>query len=82
MDQLNFRLWRDVPHETRGSYLIPGSLEDTDKHIKVADGHHVTAKKRSQAQIKMYDDHGVPFIENVTQRTLGTGLMQQVILNH
>ena len=27
--------------------FIPGTLEDTDKYIKVADGHHVTAKKRS-----------------------------------
>ena len=26
---------------------IPGSLEDTDKYIEVADGHHVTAKKKS-----------------------------------
>ena len=27
------------------SDFIPGSLEDTDKHIEVADGNHVTAKK-------------------------------------
>ena len=26
------------------SYFVPGSLEDTDKHIEVADGHHVMAK--------------------------------------
>ena len=26
--------------------FIPGSLEDTDKFIEVADGHHVTAKKK------------------------------------
>ena len=25
------------------SDYIPGSLEDTDKHIEVADGNHVTA---------------------------------------
>ena len=25
--------------------FIPGLLEDTDKLIEVADGHHVTAKK-------------------------------------
>ena len=24
--------------------FIPGSLEDTDKYVEVADGHHVTAK--------------------------------------
>ena len=27
------------------SYFIPGSLEDTDKYIEVADRHHVTAKQ-------------------------------------
>ena len=26
--------------------FIPGSLEDTDKYIEVADGHHVTAGKK------------------------------------
>ena len=29
------------------SDFIPGSLENTDKYIEVADGHHVTAKQRS-----------------------------------
>ena len=28
------------------SDFIPGSLEDTDKHIEFADGHHVTAGKK------------------------------------
>ena len=28
------------------SYFIPGSLEDTDKYIEVADGNHVTAEKK------------------------------------
>ena len=28
--------------------FIPGSLEDTDKYIEVADGHHVTAKQKCQ----------------------------------
>ena len=32
--------------------LIPGSLEDTDKFIEVADGHHVTAKKKDQYKYK------------------------------
>ena len=30
------------------SDFIPGSLEDTDKHIEVADGHHLTAKQKGQ----------------------------------
>ena len=29
------------------SDFIPGLLEDTDKHIEGADGHHVMAKKRT-----------------------------------
>ena len=32
------------------SYFIPGSLEDTDKHIEVADVHHVTANQKGQVQ--------------------------------
>ena len=27
------------------SDYVPGSLEDTDKYIEVADGHYVTAKQ-------------------------------------
>ena len=27
------------------SDFVPGSLKDTDKHIEVVDGHHVTAKQ-------------------------------------
>ena len=38
------------------SDFIPGSLEDTDKYIEVADGHHVTAKQKGQVQIKMCDN--------------------------
>ena len=30
------------------SDFIPGSLEDTDKYIEVAAGHHVTAKQKGQ----------------------------------
>ena len=40
------------------SNFIPDSLEDTDKHIEVADGHHVTAKKKRKDQIKMCKDNG------------------------
>ena len=28
--------------------FIPGSLEDTDKYIEVADGHHVRAEKKDK----------------------------------
>ena len=44
------------------SDFVLGSLEDTDKHIKVADGHHVAAKQKVQVQIKMCNDNGDPFI--------------------
>ena len=44
------------------SDFIPGSLEDTDKYIEFADGHHVTAKQKVQVQIKMCDDNGKKFI--------------------
>ena len=33
------------------SNFIPDSLEDTDKNIEVADGHHVVAKKKVQKQV-------------------------------
>ena len=44
------------------SDFILGSLEDTDKHIEVAEGHHITAKQKVQVRIKMCNDHGDPFI--------------------
>ena len=31
---------------------IPGSLEDTDKFIEVADGNHITAEKKDQYKYK------------------------------
>ena len=47
------------------SDFIPGSLEDTDKYIEVADGHHVTSKQKVQVQIEMCNDHGDPFISTL-----------------
>ena len=44
------------------SDFIPGALEDMDKHIEVAEGHHITAKQKGQVQIQMCDDHVDPFI--------------------
>ena len=32
--------------------FIPGSIEYTDKHIKVADGLYITLKQKGQGQIK------------------------------
>ena len=42
--------------------FIPGSLEDTDEFIEVADGHHVTAKQKSSVRIQMCDDNGKKFV--------------------
>ena len=42
--------------------FIPGSLEDTDKFIEVADGHHVTAKQKGSVRIQMCDDNGKTFV--------------------
>ena len=49
------------------SVFIPGSLEDTDKHIEVADGHHVMEKQKGQVQIKMCENNGDPFISTLHQ---------------
>ena len=32
------------------SNFVPGSSEDMDKYIEVADGHHVTAKEKGQVR--------------------------------
>ena len=37
------------------SDFIPGSLEDRDKKIEVADGRDITAKQKVQVRIKMCD---------------------------
>ena len=42
--------------------FFPGTLEDTDKFIEVADGHHVTAKQKGLVRIRMFDDNGETFI--------------------
>ena len=44
------------------SCFIPVLLEDTDKHIELADGNYVMAKKKVQVQIKMCDDNRDTFI--------------------
>ena len=38
--------------------FVPGSLEDTDKFIEVADKHHVTAKQKGSVHIQMCNDNG------------------------
>ena len=64
------------------SDFVPGSLEDTDKYIEVADWHHLTAKQKGQAQIKMCNGHGYPFIAMLHNVLLDTRFMRQVIFKN
>ena len=54
--------------------FIPGSLEDTDIYIEVADGHNVTSGKKGQIRIKMCDDNGKPFIATLHNVLLAPNL--------
>ena len=62
------------------SDFIPGLLEDSDKHIEVADRHHVTEKQKRQAQIKMCNDKGNPFIETLHNVLLAPDLSDRIFL--
>ena len=42
--------------------FIPGSLEDTDKFIEVANVHHVTEKQKGSVRIKMCDNNRKIFV--------------------
>ena len=57
---------------------IPGSLDDTDKNIKVADGHHVMAKQKRQARIKICDDNGNTFIATLHNVLLAPDLCNRL----
>ena len=61
--------------------FIPGSLEDTDKNIEVADGHHVTAKQKEKLKIKMCNDTSETDC-NIAQRTFDPRSMRKIILNY
>ena len=60
--------------------FIPGSLEDTDKYIKVTDGHHVTLKKIGQVHIKMSDNNGKSFIATLHNVLLAPDLCKGLFL--
>ena len=60
------------------SDFIPGSLEDTDKYIEVADGYHVTAKLKVQVQIQMCDDNGKSFITTLHNVLLAPDLCDRL----
>ena len=60
------------------SDFIPGSLEDTDKYIEVADKYHVTAKQKRQVQIQMCDDNGKTFIATLHNVLLAPDLCDRL----
>ena len=60
------------------SDFTQGSLEDTDKYIEFADGHHVTAKQKGQVQIHMCDDNGKSFIATLYNVLLALDLWDRL----
>ena len=58
--------------------FIPGSLEDTDRYIEVADVHHVTAKQKGSVRIKMCDDKGNKFIATLHNILLAPDLCDRL----
>ena len=58
--------------------LIPVSLEDTDKYIKFADGHHVMAKQKVSVQIQMCNDNGKKFIATLYNVLLAPDLCDRL----
>ena len=60
------------------SDFIPGSLEDTDIHIEVVDGHLVTAVKQKQVRIKIYNNKGYAFIATSENVILATYLCDRL----
>ena len=60
------------------TYFIPGPLEDTDKFIEVADGHHVTAKQKGSVRIQICDDKGKKFIATLYNVLLAPDLCDRL----
>ena len=58
--------------------FILGLLDNTDKNIEVADGHHFTVKQKGQVQIKMCDDNGDTFIATFHNVTLAPDLCDRL----
>ena len=58
--------------------FIPGTLEDTDKFIEVADGHHVTSKQKGQIRIQMCNNNGKTFIATLYNVLLAPDLRDRL----
>ena len=59
--------------------FIPGSLEDTDKFIEVADGHRVTAKQKGSVRIQMCDDNRKTFVATLYNVLLAPDLCDRLV---
>ena len=60
------------------SYFIPGSLEYTDKHIEVVDGHHITTKQKGQVRTKKCNNNRDPFIATLHNVLFAPGLYNRL----
>ena len=60
------------------SDFIPGSLEDTDKHIEVANGHHVTVGGKVKVRIQVCDDNRKTFIATLYNVLLASDLCDRL----
>ena len=58
--------------------FIPGSLEDTDKSIEVADGNHITAKQKGSVSIQMIDDNRKTFVATLYNVLLAPDLCDRL----
>ena len=58
--------------------FIPGTLEDTDKFIEVADGHHVIVKQKGSVRIQMFDNNGENFIATLYNVLLAPDLCDRL----
>ena len=58
--------------------FIPGSLEDTDKSIEVADGHHVNVKQKGSVSIQMCKDNGKIFVATLYNVLLAPDLCDRL----
>ena len=58
--------------------FIPGSLEDTDNSIEVADGHHLTPKQKGSVQIQLCDNNGNTFVATLYNVLLATDLCDRL----
>ena len=58
--------------------FIPGSFEDKDKFIEVADGNHVTTKQKGSVRIQMSDNNGKTFVATLYNVLLAPDLCDRL----